>query len=524
MNDIMLSKLPLIQGVNGIGDLLDFRARSQGQREAIVCDGERVSYNQLKTRASAIAHHLQTIGVRSADRVAVFVPNGIDFVAAFFGTAGMDAVVVPVNPLLKPDEIAHIILDSQAKSAIVHEDLLAPALEAFTQANTIDKMLLIRGNTGDMLPALPPALKVLELDRQRAPGTSQWPVRLQTDQMPAVIIYTSGTTGKPKGAMLSHHNLLSSFPSRLEMFDVDESDRLLGMLPLCHIFGISVVILGTISKGATIVLLPKFEAPAALQLIGHEKVTLIPAVPAMYQMMLFELKQAEYDLSSVRVCWSGAAPLPVEIIGAVEEKFGAPLLEGYGLTETAAVSTINPMRGVRKVGSVGPTLPGVKTEVLDADWKILPPGPDNVGEIAVSGSNVMIGYYRQPEATAEVLRDGWFLTGDLGYKDDDGYFYIVGRKKELIIRGGSNVYPREVEDVIAKIPGVRDVAVFGIPDEFMGERVKAVVVATDPSITEDAVKAHCEKYLANYKVPRIVEFAKALPRNSTGKVLKRLLK
>src|SRR6185437_13951480 len=317
----------------------------------------------------------------------------------------------------------------------------------------------------------------------------------------------------PKGAILSHYNLLTSFPGRLDdLFGVTEEDRLLGALPMCHIFGVSVVILGSIGRACTLVILPKFEAKAMLETIERERITLTPAVPAMYQMMLYELSQpgAKFDLSSMRICWSGGAPLPVEIISAVEAKFGAPLIEGYGLTETACVSTINPLFGNRKPGSVGPAMPGVDVEIFDETGKILPFGADNVGEIAVRGCNVMLGYYNQPEATAEAVKDGWFFTGDLGFKDHDGYLWIVGRKKELIIRGGANIYPKEVEDVIAKLPGVREVAVIGVPDQFMGERVKAVIAKGDAVLDEDTVKQHCEKHLANYKVPRIVEFVPTL--------------
>lgn len=527
MNEAVFTKIPIIQEATGIADILDFRSRSHGEKDAVVCDGENATFNQLKARSRVLSGHLQKLGVKPGDRVGFYIPNSIDFVSAFFGTSALGAVIVPINPMLKPDEIAHILSDSQSKTIIVHQDLLPAVLEAVPQVPSLESLLLIPATNGGVTPAVPGPLTVLELNRKLRVESDNWPLYSGSDRLPAVIIYTSGTTGKPKGAILTHHNLLTSFPGRLdEMFGVTDTDRLLGALPMCHIFGVSVVILGTIARGATLVILPRFEPRPCLEMIERERITLIPAVPAMYQMMLYELNQpgVDFDLSSMRVCWSGGSPLPVEVIGAVEEKFGAPLIEGYGLTETSCVSTINPLYGKRKPGSVGPAMEGVRVEIFAGDGTILPAGQDNVGEVAVSGSNIMLGYYNQKQASAEALKDGWFFTGDLGYKDEDGYLWIVGRKKELIIRGGANIYPKEVEDVILKLKGVREVAVIGVPDQFMGERVKAVVVSADPSIDEDMVKQHCDKYLANYKVPRIVEFVPALPRNSTGKVLKRLLK
>jgi len=527
MNEAVFTKATAVmQEASSIADILDFRARSHGQKEAAICGEQRATFSQLKAQACVFSRHLELLGVQPGDRVGFFVPNSIEFVTAFFGAAGAGAVIVPINPMLKPDEIAHILSDSQSKTIIVHQDLLPTVMEALPLVPSLESLLVLPGTAGGAKVAAPGELKVLEFDSKMKADLASWPVPT-TAQQPAVIIYTSGTTGKPKGAILSHYNLLTSFPGRLDdLFGVTEEDRLLGALPMCHIFGVSVVILGSIGRACTLVILPKFEAKAMLETIERERITLTPAVPAMYQMMLYELSQpgAKFDLSSMRICWSGGAPLPVEIISAVEAKFGAPLIEGYGLTETACVSTINPLFGNRKPGSVGPAMPGVDVEIFDETGKILPFGADNVGEIAVRGCNVMLGYYNQPEATAEAVKDGWFFTGDLGFKDHDGYLWIVGRKKELIIRGGANIYPKEVEDVIAKLPGVREVAVIGVPDQFMGERVKAVIAKGDAVLDEDTVKQHCEKHLANYKVPRIVEFVPTLPRNSTGKVLKRLLK
>jgi long-chain acyl-CoA synthetase len=523
-NDALLHMVPKIQSVTGVANLLDFRSRTHGAKEAVVFGAQRMSFSQLCGRSRAIANQLKQHGIKFGDRVALFLPNGIDFIATFFAVLGIGAVVVPINPLLKADEISHILQDSEASILVVHDALANAALQSLSNAPEMRSVILCGATDLGAATRIPEPLRVDELADTIAPENQDWPIAIQPETDLGVLVYTSGTTGKPKGAMLTHHNLLSVFPSRLDMFDVDERDKCLATLPLCHIYGLTVVMIGTIARGGTLVIMPKFEAKGALELIDREGVTVLPAVPAMYNMMLAELEENPYDVSSIRLCFSGGSPLPPELMPQIESTFEAAGIEGYALTETSCVATINPLHGVRKIGSVGPAVPGVQLAIFDEKLKQLPPGPDNVGEIGVKGPNVMVGYYKQPASTAEALKDGWFLTGDLGYRDEDNYLFIVGRKKELILRGGANVYPREVEDVIMQIAGVREVAVIGVPDERMGERVKAIVVLSQASLTAEAIKEYCAEHLADYKVPRIVEFSDGLPRNSTGKVLKRLLK
>lgn len=521
-NDASVAMFPSVQRAQGVADLLDFRSRSHGPKEALVCGDERITYGQLYERARSVAGQLQSLGIVPGDRVGLFLPNCVEYVAAFFGAVGMGCIVVPVNPLLKSEEIAHILADAEAKALIVHELLIPGSIEALPQLPGMQAIIVVPAGANGIgnLPAT--TVKIVEAEKSKFfKGT--WPKQIDSAHDAAVIVYTSGTTGKPKGAVLTHNNLMSIFPARLDILDIDEKDRCLGVLPLCHIYGMTVVMLGSVAKASTLVIVPRFDCKLILETIEREGVTLLPAVPTMYQFMLAELAQNHHDVSTVRICFSGAAPLPAEAIGKIEEAFGAPVIEGYALTETACAATINPLHGDRKPGSVGPALPGVQIGILDANKIPLPAGKEYVGEIAISGPNVMTGYYKQRASSAEVLHESWFLTGDLGYKDEDGYLYIVGRKKELIIRGGANIYPREVEDAIMRLPGVREVAVIGVPDSNMGERVKAVVVRAHDALTEDDVKAHCTKLLADYKVPRLVEFVPLLPRNSTGKVLKRLL-
>lgn len=508
-----------------VGILLD-RAKRHPDKEALTFGETRISYAGLRGRARAIAWQLRSAGIKAGDRVGLFFPNHPDYVASFFALAGLGATIVPINPLLKSEEISHILSDSGAKLLVLHQAGLQEASAAVETAPGVKQMLVS--------PCVPaefegdPLLQSVKIERltqlSDPPHAIDWPVSIDTKKDLAVLVYTSGTTGKPKGAMLTHHNVLSIFPSRLDMFDFNENDVCLAALPLCHIYGLTVVMMGSLSKGARLVIMPRFEAATALQLLASEKVTVLPAVPAMYQFLLFEYDKTPVDLSALRLCFAGASALAPEVLRKIESTFGAPVMEGYGLTESSCAATINPLHGPRKVGSIGPALPGLEIAIVDAGGSHLPPGQDNVGEIIIYGPNVMQGYHNQPEATSEVLRNGWLHTGDLGYKDEDGYIYIVGRQKEMIIRGGQNIYPREIEEVLLRMAGVVDATVIGVPDELMGERVKAFVVpAKQAALTTDSVKEHCAKALAEYKVPRLIEFVEALPRNSTGKVLKRLL-
>lgn len=505
------------------------QAELSPQKEALVFQSERYTYSDILNRAAAVAEQLKQSGVKKADRVGLLFPNYPDYIASFFAVCGLGATVVPINPLLKSEEIAHILTDSQAETLIVHESSLDEALKADGLKDLLKRVFVGDGEKPGAkglaaVERVPEGLKAECLKQNKTASKSfKWEAQIAPNDL-ALLVYTSGTTGKPKGAMLTHFNLLSVFPSRLDIFDISYSDKLLAVLPMCHIYGIAVLMIGSFACGATLVMLPKFESAPALQIIQQERVSIVPAVPTMYQFLLLELEKTKYDLSSVRICFCGAAPLPLEVIEAVEREFGAALIEGWGMTETSCVATINPLKGIRKPGSVGLCLPGVEVIIVDDDGNRLPAGSENVGELWIKGSNIMSGYYLQEEENSKCIKDGWFATGDLGWQDDDAYLYIVGRKKEMIIRGGQNIYPREIENVISRLQGVVESAVLGVPDKFMGERVKAVIVTeAGATLTEEQVKEFCAERLAEYKVPRLVEFRSNLPKNSTGKVLKRLL-
>ena len=457
-------------------------------------------------------------------------PNHPDFISGFFAASRLGAVVVPVNPLLKADEISHIIEDSGAIAILAH-DRLAPEIYA-ALANVDSDLSLFLLSYGERQSAEPDAgalsakLKVNVIDASElsssAPGSAPETTPGKDDL--AVLVYTSGTTGKPKGAMLTHGNLIAAAEMRRKRIPCSPQDRLLTVLPLCHIYGLSIVMLGTLADGGALVLAERFEAGAALDLIERHGVTILPAVPAMFQFMMMELKENPRDVSSLRLGLCGGAPIEPAMLRRFDKAFGATVVEGYALTETSCIATITPPDGPRKSGSVGPAVPGVELKVVDSEGVELPPGKSNIGEIAIRGANVLRGYYNRPEETEETLKDGWFHTGDLGYVDRDGYLYIRGRMKEMIIRGGQNIYPREIETVVAKLADVIECAVVGVPDKFMGERVKVVaVLKAGSTLTEEAVKKHCTELLAPFKVPRLVSFVDSLPRNSTGKVLKRLL-
>jgi len=531
------------------------QAEANPHNVALIYEGKETSYKQLYDRIAAIAQQLRQLGVNKGDKVALLFPNHPEFVACLFAVVARGAVVVPVNPLLKSEEIEHILSDSNAKILIVDRSGLQEALAALRSnpEQMSDLRTIVVSGAGEVLDrgglVLPNGISAVRLTEVNSSGQSTdatsteqssdatcatnatgrddtdcfaHDINAQEDL--ALIVYTSGTTGKPKGAMLTHQCLVSGLKESLfDGFGISSSDRFLGTLPLCHIYGAGVLIYSTMAHGSSLVIMPKFDPAQVLALIKAHRVTMLPLVPSMYQFLLMQMdKETDLDLSSLRVCMCAASPLPRELHEQIEQRFGREVIEGYGSSETACGGTLNPLHA-RRVGSIGKPISCLEITIRGTNGEALPAGSDNVGEIAVRGPNVMKGYYRKPDATREAFADGgWFLTGDLGYADEDGYIYISGRKKELIIRGGSNIYPREVEEVIIRMDGVREVAVVGVPDKLMGERVKAVVVLTPGAkIDEEQVKEFCAQHLAQYKVPRIVEFIDALPRNATGKILKR---
>jgi len=500
-----------------VASILSESARRYPAKDAIVMGDTRLSYAQVWEMSRRYAAVLQEQGIRPGSRVALLLPNVPHFAFAYFGVLALGAVVVPVHALLKAEEIAYALTDSECAAIITAAPLLGEAVKGAELANV--PLFSVLDSDTDMT-----AIARIDMMAMSATPIAALLPRQPEDE--AVILYTSGTTGKPKGAVLTHSNMLwNATVCAYDTVDIRHEDVLLAVLPLFHSFGQTVNLNAGFLMGATLVLMPRFDGPAALDLMAQEEVTFFAGVPTMYMALLGAAAQ-----SPVRPPWrqvvSGGAAIPVAIIDKVKEVFGVDIYEGYGLSETAPVATFNQVVYGRKVGSIGCALWGVDVAIANADLEgaieLLPDGTP--GEICIRGHNVFSGYLNKPEATEAVVVDGWFRTGDVGYRDEDGFFFIVDRKKDLIIRGGFNVYPREIEEVMATYPGVAQVAVVGLPDEHYGEEIHAVVVcAADQSIDADALREWVKERVGQHKYPRTVHVRESLPLGPSGKVLKRVI-
>ena len=477
--------------------------------------GERtLSFGELHGAVRAAAAGLQAAGVRPGDRVALLLPNIPQFPISYFAASQAGAIVVPMSVLLLPDELAYVVGDAGAETLIYFNGFDAAVTGVAQLATPLKRFFAVGGETqvagAQPFEALP------------AGGEVGLEVPSADPQGPAVLIYTSGTTGKPKGATLSHRNVISNADAARQTIGVTAEDRFLTVLPLFHSFGATVCMILPLLVGAANVLLPRFVPPDVLEVLERAAITVFAGVPSMYNALVRVRGDRRPDLSRLRLCVSGGAPLPVELLHAFEERFGALLIEGYGPTEASPVVSVNPIDGRRRIGSAGLPIPGVELRVVDDQSRDVPTG--EVGEVLVRGPNVMLGYWQRPADTAETVRNGWLYTGDMGRLDADGYLYIVDRKKDMVIVSGMNVYPREVEDVIYHLPAIAECAVAGVPSERRGEDVKAFVVLKEgASLTPEEVLDHCRAHLASYKVPRQVEIVADLPKSPTGKTLKRAL-
>jgi len=511
-----------------VAGLLTRTASVYAQRTAIVFGGDRLSYADLDAASNQVANLLVERGVRPGDKVALSCPNIPQFTIIYFGILKAGAVVVPLNVLLKAREIAYHLDDSDATAYFAFEGspelpIGREAWSGFQLADTGGQFFLI-GN-GDALDGVPP--RQLYASAVAVQSTAFETVE-RADDDTAVILYTSGTTGQPKGAELRHRNVYENVMAGTRLFDADPAtpDVYLGVLPLFHSFGQVVIQNGAIAFGGTLVLQPRFSAREALQLMLDHDVTFFGGVPTMYWGLL-EALDNDVDVArlaaNLRVAVSGGSALPVQIHEQFRERFGVTILEGYGLSETSPIASFAQYGEEPRVGSIGRPIAGVEMKLINDDWS----GVElvgEVGEIAIKGHNVMKGYYKRPDATSEAIRDGWFRTGDLARLDEDGFYFIVDRSKDMIIRGGFNVYPRELEEVLMEHPAVSLVAVIGVPHPSHGEEIKAVVVKTaGDSTTEAELAAWGKEQFAGHKYPRIVEFVDALPMTSTGKILKREL-
>jgi long-chain acyl-CoA synthetase len=493
--------------MTNLSSFLEHSAAAHPDHPAIRLDDFTLSYAELREAAGQLNTLLAAAGVQPGDRVGIMLPNVPAFPIAFYGALAAGAVVVPMNPLFKSREVGYYLSDSGAKVLIAWHAVAGEAAKGAADAGT------------EVLVAETADLAGLLAGHAPAAGVSS---RGDTDD--AVILYTSGTTGKPKGAQLTHANMTSNAEVVARtLLQNGADDVTMGCLPLFHVFGLTCGLNATVAAGGTLTLLPRFDGAKALEIIKRDAVTIFEGVPTMYAAMLHSPDGDPAQAATLRTCISGGASLPLEILRGFEEKFGCVILEGYGLSETSPVASFNLPDRERKPGSIGVPVENVQMRLVDENGAPSPAG--DIGEIAIKGPNVMKGYLGKPEATAEAITDGWFRTGDLARMDADGYFYIVDRKKDLIIRGGYNVYPREIEEVLHEHPAVAEVAVIGIPHPDLGEEIgAAVALKPGASATPDELRAFARDKVAAYKYPRQVWLVDELPKGPTGKILRREVK
>src|SRR4051794_1449819 len=490
--------------MGSLANLLTKTAAQHGDRPALKLDDAVVPYAQLDEGAARVAGLLKDKGLEPGDRVGIMLPNVPYFAIVYYGVLRAGGTVVPMNPLLKGREVAFYLGDPEARFLFAWHGFAEAAQQGAEEAGA-ELFVVEPGKFEQLLGGAEPARADVERD-----GSDT-----------AVLLYTSGTTGTPKGAALTHENLLQNcLHGSAALVRVTPDDVILGALPLFHSFGQTCCLNGAVRMGACLTLIPRFDPGKALEIIERDKVTIFEGVPTMYHAMLHHPERERFDTSSLRICVSGGSAMPVEVLRGFDEAFGAAILEGYGLSETSPVASFNHPGRERKPGSIGTPIEGVEMKVVDDEDNDVPTG--EVGEIVIRGHNVMKGYWKREEATEEVMRGGWFHSGDMATVDDDGYFFIVDRKKDMIIRGGYNVYPREIEEVLYEHPAVSEAAVVGVQDPSMGEEVGAAVVLKEGQDADaDDIRSFVKERVAAYKYPRKIWFADELPKGPTGKLLKR---
>jgi long-chain acyl-CoA synthetase len=477
-------------------------AAEHGDRNAVKLDDLVLNYAVLDAGVARAAGFLRSKGVGEGDRVGLQLPNVPYFPVLYFGALRLGAVVVPMNPLLKAREVAYHLQDSGARLLFSWPDF-AEAAEGGAGEAGAECILTKPGEFEQLLGGADPVEEVAD----------------RADDDPAVIIYTSGTTGSPKGASLTHANITAGAKTARELVDIDVDDVGVATLPLFHVFGMNSVMNVCLVHGGMLTLVPRFTPEKVLEVIERDSATVFAGVPTMFSALLNHPDRESTDTGSLKFCVSGGAAIPVEVLRGFEEAFGTTILEGYGLSETTGMGSFNLPDG-RKPGSIGKPVGGTEMKVVDDDGNDVPQGEP--GEVVMRGPFVMREYWGKAEATEDAMAGGWFHTGDIAKIDEDGYFFIVDRKKELIIRGGYNVYPREIEEVIYSHPAVREAAVVGVPHDDLGEEVGAAVALRDgEQVAPDELRAYVKERVAAYKYPRAIWLVDELPKGPTGKILKR---
>jgi long-chain acyl-CoA synthetase len=486
-----------------LASILTSSAADGPEHTAIKLDDAELTYQQLDGATAHIAGLLREKGVEPGDRVGIMLPNVPYFPVCYYGVLRAGAIVVPMNVLLKKREVEFYLKDPGAKLLFAWNDFRKDA-EAGAQDAGAECVVVAPGEFEDLVGSAPAHTDVAET----------------ADDDTAVILYTSGTTGTPKGAELTHSNLKRNCEIAGELFDLGADAMVLGALPLFHSFGQTCSMNATVSAGGTLTLIPRFDPEKALEIIQRDSVNVFQGVPTMYGAMLHCDARESYDTSTLKFCASGGSAMPVELLRGFEDAFDCKVLEGYGLSESSPVASFNHPDREQKPGSIGTPVDGVEMKVVDEDGNEVSQG--EVGEILIRGHNIMKGYWNKEDATAETIRDGWLHTGDMARVDEDGYFFIVDRKKDMIIRGGYNVYPREIEEVLYEHPAVREAAVLGVPHDQLGEEVGAAVTLKDgEEVGAEELRDYVKDQVAAYKYPRRVWFVDELPKGPTGKILKR---
>ncbi|MFD3447285.1 fatty acid--CoA ligase family protein [Microbacteriaceae bacterium 4G12] len=492
-------------------------ARKKGDNTAYIFQDQKTTYRELNGVVTQFASGLSKLGIKKGDHIALIAGNSPYFIIGLYGAMRVGATVIPINPIYTADEMHYILQNGDVKT-IIALDLLLPSLQhLMPNLHSVEHLIVcpISANPLEETEKMKSFTSVLQM------GDFSLPMPELHDDDVALILYTSGTTGTPKGAMLTHRNLYSNASDVAAYLQYKESDIIVGALPMFHVFGLTVSLNAPIVSGTTLLILPKFSPTEVFHLVRTYKATIFAAVPTMYNFLYQYPGDHEADLQTLRLCISGGASMPVALLENFEKKFNVIVSEGYGLSEASPVTCFNPLDRPRKAGSIGTNIWNVENKVVDEMGEEVPVG--EVGELIVRGPNVMKGYYKFPEDTAATIRNGWLYTGDLAKMDEEGYFYIVDRKKDLVLVGGYNVYPREVEEVLYKHEAVAEAIVLGVPDDNLGEAVKAFVVPKG-EVTEEELIAYCSLHLAKYKIPRTIEFLEELPKNTTGKILRRALR
>ncbi|QKY68528.1 fatty acid--CoA ligase family protein [Lentibacillus sp. CBA3610] len=502
---------------------LSITARKNRDKTAYIFQDKETSYMELENAVTKFASRLQKLGYKKGDHIALVVGNSPYYIIGLYGALRMGAVVIPINPLYTSHELSYILKNGDVKGVITMDVLLEKFEAIQNQLPDVQHYISCESGADIALEESPLSAKLKSFTQMVSgedslgfndPGTN--------DEDTAIILYTSGTTGKPKGAMLSHKNIFSNAKDVADYLTIGADDRVIAALPMFHVFCLTVALNAPLMNGGTVLIMPKFSPQEVFRMAPEHKATVFAGVPTMYNYLLQSADGNKGSFGGVRLCISGGSAMPVSLLNEFERAFDVTLSEGYGLSEASPVTCFNPLDQPRKAGSIGTNIVNVENKVVDEFGEEVSPG--EVGELAVRGPNVMKGYYKSEEETAVALRGGWLHTGDMARMDDEGYFYIVDRKKDMILVGGYNVYPREVEEVLYDHPAIAEAAVIGTPHPESGESVFAFVVANDSSLDETALLEFCKGHLAKYKVPSKIEFLDELPKNTTGKILRKNLR